>query len=216
MKRIMCYGDSLTWGYRAHADLSPPTRYAPGIRWTGVLAERVRDFAVVVEAGLSGRTTDLEDPEAPYRNGAAFLPVALRTHTPIDLVVLLLGTNDSKAVFARSGLQIAVSLAGLVRTVQSFTGPDAAGAPPPQVLLVAPPPVHPDPEAWIGRVFQGANDRLTALAAEAACFAAARGVAFLDAGRILVTGGADGIHFDEANNRTLGEAVAAEARRLFG
>ncbi|WP_116132773.1 GDSL-type esterase/lipase family protein [Tropicimonas sp. IMCC34043] len=215
MKRIMCYGDSLTWGYRAHSDGAPPTRFAPGARWTGVLADRVRDFAVVVEEGLSGRTTDLEDPEAPYRNGAAFLPVALRTHTPIDLVVLMLGTNDTKAVFRRSGLDIAVSLAGMVRTIQSFTGPDAAGAAPPQVLLVCPPPICPDADGWIDRIFAGANDRIGALSAALAAFAEGRGIDLVDAGQLLVTGGVDGVHFDEANNRVLGEAVAEEATRLL-
>lgn len=212
MKRIMCFGDSLTWGYRAASDGGPPTRYPASERWTGLLAEALRGEAVIVEEGLNGRTTDLDDPEAPYRNGAAYLPVALRSQTPLDQVVLMLGTNDSKAVFARRPLDIAVALAGLARQITSFTGPDAAGAPPPRLLMVCPPPVHPEPGSWFGQIFDGANDRLTALPALLANVAESRGACFLDAGQVVTTEGADGIHFSEANNRAFAAAVTEAVR----
>ncbi|WP_068118377.1 GDSL-type esterase/lipase family protein [Tropicimonas marinistellae] len=215
MKRILCFGDSLTWGYCATADDSAPGRYPAHQRWTGRLAAHFGADAAVVEDGLNGRTTDLDDPEAPYRNGAAALPIALRSQTPLDLVVLMLGTNDSKAYFRRTAVDIAVSLSGLTRQIAGFSGPDAAGAPAPKILLLSPPPVRPDPESWAGRLFEDANARLGPLPGHLSALAATREAGFLDVGRVLTTGGTDGIHFSEANNAALAEAVADAAAPLL-
>jgi lysophospholipase L1-like esterase len=89
MKTILCYGDSNTWGY------APGTgkRYLRHERWTGVLQQLLGSNAVVIEEGLNGRTTTLDDPTKPFRNGKDYLIPCLDSHAPLDLVVLMLGTE---------------------------------------------------------------------------------------------------------------------------
>jgi len=90
MKRILCYGDSLTWGFNPN-DWS---RYEPDQIWTGVLQNSLgNEFQVITEA-LPGRTTSFNSPFLPYRNGVESLPLILESHSPLNLVVFFLGIND--------------------------------------------------------------------------------------------------------------------------
>ncbi len=92
MKRILCYGDSNTWGY------IPGTcqRYPADVRWTGIMAEALGKDFQVIEAGLNGRTTVYDDPFSPILNGLSFLPMTLVQSMPLDLIIISLGTNDLK------------------------------------------------------------------------------------------------------------------------
>ncbi len=72
-KRILCFGDSLTWGWVPVADGMPTERFPRDRRWTGVLADQLGDRHVVIEEGLSARTTNIDDPTDPRLNGAAYL-----------------------------------------------------------------------------------------------------------------------------------------------
>jgi lysophospholipase L1-like esterase len=98
MKAILCYGDSNTWGY----DPVTKGRFPRDMRWTGVLRQSLGDDYLVIEEGLNGRTTVWDDPIEGYKNGAAYLVPCLTTHRPLDLVIIMLGTNDLK----RSSSQI--------------------------------------------------------------------------------------------------------------
>lgn len=121
MKTILCYGDSNTWGY------SPATqdRYGRDERWTGVLRNEIGEGYLVIEKGLGGRTTVWDDPvEGRHKNGETYLLPCLESHQPIDLVIILLGTNDLKRRFCVGAFDIAQGAGGLVRIVQkSETGP---------------------------------------------------------------------------------------------
>jgi lysophospholipase L1-like esterase len=86
---ILCYGDSNTWGYQA----ATAERLGRWERWPGVLQRTLGDVHVI-EEGQNGRTTVFDVPFEPDRNGLTYLPVALQTHHPVDLVVIDLGTND--------------------------------------------------------------------------------------------------------------------------
>src|SRR5690242_20379631 len=133
MRTVVCYGDSNTHG--AH----PVTgeRWPRDVRWPGVAAADLADVAHVVEEGLNGRTTLWDDPFAEGRNGKTHLLPCLRSHAPIDLLVIMLGTNDLKTIFARAAHEIALGAGTLVDiALASGTGP---GAGPPRVLLVSPP-----------------------------------------------------------------------------
>lgn len=90
MRHILCYGDSNTWGY------TPGTgeRHAPDVRWTGVLRRLLGEGWEVLEEGMNGRTTVFDNPMSQGRNGSAYLLTCLETHKPLDLVILMLGTND--------------------------------------------------------------------------------------------------------------------------
>ena len=134
MKTILCYGDSNTWGYNP----STGGRYPRDVRWPGVLRRELGDDYLVIEEGLNGRTTVWDDPIEGYKNGKEYLVPCLETHKPLDLVIILLGTNDLKVRFSVSAYDIANGAGALVQIVQkSEIGP---GGRAPQVLLLAPPP----------------------------------------------------------------------------
>jgi lysophospholipase L1-like esterase len=106
-KRILAYGDWLTWGWIPVHVAPPSRRYPPEGRWPGVMQEALGTGYEVIEAGLNGRTADLPDPTLPQisgsgLDGSADLPATLATHLPLDLVLIMLGTNDLKAMFDRS------------------------------------------------------------------------------------------------------------------
>ncbi|MGH3100205.1 MAG: GDSL-type esterase/lipase family protein, partial [Thermoleophilia bacterium] len=139
MKTIMCYGDSNTWGCIPLTGAEPPRRYGPADRWPGVLRRELGDGFWIVEEGLNGRTTVWDDPLEPFRSGKELLGPSLLTHQPIDLVIVMLGTNDLKIRFGASARDIAAGAGFLLDIVgASDCGPEGS---PPQALLVCPPPV---------------------------------------------------------------------------
>ena len=98
MKTVLCYGDSNTWGYIGGTG----ERFAPEVRWPGVLQAALGGAYRVIEEGLNGRTTVFDDSIEEGRNGETYLRPCLQTHAPIDLVILMLGTNDLKRRFSLS------------------------------------------------------------------------------------------------------------------
>ena len=212
-KTILCFGDSNTHG----ADPTGGPRYDLHTRWPGVLRDTLGAGYHVIEEGCGGRTTVHEDPIESLRsgskNGAAYLPACLNSHKPLDLVIILLGTNDLKPRFAVNASDIARGAGALVDlTLQSATGPDGAR---PQVLLIAPPPTTALDGLAFESMFAGAHAKSLALSRWYAAEASARGVAFLDAGTVIQSSPADGIHWDRAAHAALGAAVAAKAQRLL-
>ena len=136
MKTILCYGDSNTWGYIP----ASAARYARHQRWTGVLQDTLDgDFVVIEEEGLNSRTTVLDDPTKPFKNGKDYLIPCLDSHAPLDLVILMLGTNDLKHRFGMSAFDIGANVATLLGMVKQSACSCSGGAP--RILLMAPPPV---------------------------------------------------------------------------
>jgi lysophospholipase L1-like esterase len=210
MFTIVCYGDSNTHG------VHPVTRerFPRDVRWPGVLAADVVDIAVVIEEGLNGRTTLWDDPFMDGRNGQPYLLPCLRSHEPVDLVVLMLGTNDLKTIFGRHAHEIALGAGTLVdMALGSGTGPGGAA---PRVLLVAPPrlgELTDRSELWgfgEARLTSEALPRLYRNVAEL------KGVPFLDAAALVGADPADGVHLGADAHAVLGHAIAIEARRLLG
>lgn len=210
MPVVVCYGDSNTYGY----DIAGGGRFAPDVRWPGVLAAALGPGVAVIEEGLNGRTTIWDDPMLDGRNGRAYLLPCLRSHAPIDLVVIMLGTNDTKSIFGVGAPEIASAsgvLADLVRL--SGTGP-AGGAP--RVLLVAPPPIAgltDLSEVWGFGEARAKSERFSALYRTVAERA---GVSFLDAGQAAEVDPADGVHLTRAGHAALGRAIAGAVREILG
>jgi lysophospholipase L1-like esterase len=130
VKTILCYGDSNTWGY------NPATgeRFSRDERWPGVLRQELGEGYEIIEEGLCGRTTVWDDPIEGYKSGKEYLIPCLETHKPIDLVVIMLGTNDLKRRFSLSALDIANGAGVLVDIVlKSSAGPDEGA---PKVLVL--------------------------------------------------------------------------------
>ena len=113
MKTILCYGDSNTYGLKS--DLV--SRYPRNVRWTGILQEKLGSEYYVIEEGLGGRTTVWDDPVEDYKNGKKYLLPCLDSHKPLDLVIIMLGTNDLKSRFSVTPFDIGASMENLVKTI---------------------------------------------------------------------------------------------------
>ena len=207
MKSVLCYGDSNTWG----SDPAEATRRFPrDVRWPWVLQSELGDGFHVIEEGLGDRTTVLDDPLIPGRNGMATLVPCLEAHAPLDLVVIMLGTNDISypTVTASATADGAGMLAHLV--LRSVFGPDGIA---PRALLVCPPPVGPITE-W-AELYAGAEEKSRALPPLYEDVAERVGCEFLDAGAIVRNSPLDGWHIDGPEHRKLGVAIAAKVREML-
>ncbi len=214
-KSIMCFGDSLTWGWIPVAEGAPSRRYPVEQRWTGVMATALGDGYTVIEEGLCARTTSASDPNDPRLDGSAHLPVAVATHLPLDLVVLMLGTNDTKAIFRRTPFEIAYGMAKLVGQVASSAGDLGTVYAAPKCLVVAPPPLAPMPHPYFQGMFEGGYEKSVELNARYHDMADLMKADFFNAGEVVTTGGVDGIHFSVENNATLGKALAVKVKEVL-
>ncbi|MFN8377858.1 MAG: SGNH/GDSL hydrolase family protein [Anaerolineae bacterium] len=206
MKTIVCFGDSNTWGH----DPASGARFAYDVRWPGVMRASLGPDFLVIEEGMNGRTTVWDDPVEGHMSGLAYLTPCLKTHRPLDLLVIMLGTNDCKARWGLPASDISRSAGRLVDlALASDCGP--AGGPP-QVLLIAPPPIARLEGTLFESMFEGAEARSAQLGELYAQEAAIRGCAFLDAGQVIVSSPVDGIHLEAGEHRKLGEAVAEIVR----
>jgi len=214
-KSILCYGDSLTWGWIPVSEGAPTLRYPYKERWTGAMAAELGESYHIVEEGLSARTTSLDDPNDPRLNGSAYLPAALASHLPLDLVIVMLGTNDTKSYFHRTPYEIANGMAKLVGQIYASGGGVGAAYPAPKILVVAPPPLAPMPHPFFEGMFEGGREKTAALAAQYKAMADFMKVDFFNAGSVISTDGCDGIHFTAENNITLGKALAQKVIEIL-
>ena len=207
MKRILCYGNSNTWGSDPHTQ----DRFDANTRWTRVLSKALGSGYEVIEEGLNGRTTVWDDPIEGYKSGKDYLIPCLESHRPLDLAVILLGTNDLKTRFSLSAYDVAEGARVLVGIVQgSLAGVDGRS---PQVLLLAPPPITTLTE--YAEMFIGAEEKSKKFARYFAQIAQEMGCAFLDTGTVIVSSPLDGIHFEAGEHRKLGQAVALKVKELM-
>lgn len=206
---VLCYGDSNTHG----ANPIDGGRFGRDVRWPGVLARRLAGAANVVEEGLNGRTTICDDPFTSGRSGRDYLLPCLRSHRPIDVLVLMLGTNDVKPMFDAEPYQIALGMGSLVDiALGSGCGPQDG---PPRVLVVAPPRLGgltPESELW---GFRDRQAKVEALPALYATVASSRGVAFFDAGSVVAGDPADGVHLSAEAHAVLAAALDPLVRGLL-
>ena len=215
-KSILVYGDSLTWGWTPSEPITPSTRHPMADRWTSAMADALGEGYEIIVEGLSGRTTNIDDPNDPKLNGADYLPSALASHEPLDLVIIMLGTNDTKTYLERTPLEIALGAGELINMVHEMPGWDWTDYDPPQVLLINPPPLGETIDEGAQEIFdETSKEKSRALAEKYAAVAQMAGEHAFDAGSVIETDGVDGIHFTAEANRALGEAVAAEVERIL-
>lgn len=213
MKTILCYGDSNTWGHPPLKSLADPVRrYGPDERWTGVMRNRLGDGYAVIEEGLSGRTSVFDDPvEGVHKNGRTYLLPCLESAAPVDLVTIMLGTNDLKSRFAAPAFDIAWGVSQLAGMILNSTfGPDGGT---PKVLIICPPPLA--KLTALAELFVGADEKCRLLPGHYSDWAKLVGAGFLDAGQIIHASDGDGIHFELSEHHKLGEAVAAKVSEML-
>lgn len=217
--RILVFGDSNSWGWVPRDDDEPTVRYPAVVRWpermAADLARRHGPVDLVVDA-VSGRTTDVDDPntaefhpplDSRNFNGAQALPAVIAAHMPLDRVVIMLGTNDAKAAFARDARTIAHALVGIGVLAERCTGV-ATAYPRPKAFLVAPPPLGPLSDA-MAEDFIGGPEISRAVGPQVLSLAKAVGLAAVDAGAVVpAIRGVDGVHFTAEDHAAVAAAVA--------
>lgn len=134
-KRILCYGDSNTYGYE-------PTggRYDEHTRWPMRMQELLGAGYTVIEEGFNGRTCVFDDPvEGGYKSGIRYLPPCLMSHDPLDVVIIMLGSNDTKVRFGMTPMTIGQSMMQLVRVAKLYASNAAGEAS--HIIVAAPPKI---------------------------------------------------------------------------
>ena len=210
MKTILCFGDSLTWGFEA----GTWKRHAFADRWPNVLAGGLEGKAQVVEEGMNGRTTAYDDlTDAAELNGARALPILLKSHEPLDLVIIMLGTNDVKFAARCRAFDAALGMGRLVEIVQHFPYNPNYSAP--KVLVVSPPPLCETKDEYFNDTWGHAVEESKKFAYHYAKVAKERDVHFFDAGSVAKADPIDGGHLDVANTRAIGKALVAIVRPIL-
>lgn len=205
---MLCYGDSNTWG--APPEVDGGRRLPADVRWTGQLQRLLSEGFVVIEEGLGGRTTDVDYSagDRPGRNGRTYLVPCLLSHEPLDVVVLMLGTNDLKRQFHRSPDEIVAAVGRLMDDIAAHAV-DQENTPV-RIVLLSPAVLDDrvtalDPENPIYDAESVAKSR--ELAPRLRALAEARGAVFADAAQVAKVGD-DGVHLDRDSHRAMAELVA--------
>lgn len=206
MRTILCYGDSNTWGFRP----TDCNRHPWSTRWPGAMQLQLGSEYHVVEEGLCGRTTAWDDPLDQGLNGLTYLPISLLTHNPLDLLIIMLGTNDTKIRFNLTPYSIAQGAAELVQLAQRFE-PKI-----PHILLVSPAHIVPTASVENSLAFEGAIEKSKDLGKHYSYFARKLGCDYFDASSVIESSPLDGIHLDAQAHQKLGTCMHAEVMKIFG
>lgn len=204
MQHILVYADSLSWG------IVPGTRQRLPFeqRWPGALElallQQGRPVRVIEDC-LNGRRTVWDDPFKPGRNGLQGLAQRIEIHSPLALVVLMLGTNDFQSTHQNHAWHSAQGLAALVSAIRQ--APIEPGMPQPPILVVAPPPITVAREPVTPK-FEGGHLRCTGLAAALEQVAGSMDCHFFDAGQVVTASPVDGVHLDADQHALLAQALA--------
>jgi lysophospholipase L1-like esterase len=210
MRTIVCFGDSNTWGCPPFANIAQtPDRIAAELRWPNVMGSHLAEPAWIVEEGLSGRTTVFDDPiEGVHKNGTRTIIPLLESHAPMDLLILMLGTNDFKDQFMTSAYN---SARGMLTLIQMIKGHYALADDMPEILVVTPPSLTQaaEPAMW-GDAWRRCADHayyLEQVASRTGCF-------HFDANRV-VHAGVDGVHLEPDMHAILGMSLGREVRAIL-
>lgn len=207
MKQILCFGDSNTWGYDGESGRRLPW----GVRWTSLLQEKFSGEEVrIIEEGLCGRTTIFEDPLRDGRRGTALLPTILESHNPVDLVILMLGTNDCKTLFGASAEVIGKGIVRLLDQIEEYSTTA-------KTLLIS--PILLGEKVWqegYDREFSRPSvDVSKELGSAYEKIAEERNTGFLNAAAYVRCCDADQEHMDAEGHKVLAEAIYQRAKELI-
>lgn len=211
MKQVLVYSDSLTWG------IIPSTRkrFDFNDRWPGVM-ENVLNQDVsqvrVIENCLNGRRTVWDDPFKPGRNGLVGIEQIIEMHSPLSLVILMLGTNDFQSMHPHTAWHAAQGVKAIITSIQQ--APIEPGMAKPPILLVVPPRIR-LPKGPIAPKFQGAEIKCTGLSEQYSAVAKELNCFLFDAGSVTSSSEVDGIHLDKEQHHLLGKAIAEEVKVIL-
>ena len=203
-KRILCFGDSLTWGY----DPDTRTRFPAESRWPMVLQELLVEGWTVIEEGQSGRTIATEDPAEGEKNGLRYVIPCLESQSPLDLMIVMLGGNDLKRKFGYASIDIAGEMQILLEKIQSYNRFRMGDKM--KVLLMAPPVIGEEvSDPWLEDCFDFPRARKISreLAGWYVQLAEMYGCLYLDAAQVVRASTIDGVHLEAESHARLARAV---------
>lgn len=204
MEQILIYSDSQTWGIIPNTrNRLPFDKRWPGVFENALIAKgkNVR----VIEDCLNGRRTTWNDPFREGRDGSQGLAQVIEMHSPLRLVILMLGTNDFQCTHDINAFLSAQGTAKLINIIRK--APIEPGMPVPDIMVIAPPAIT-QPRGKTAGKFKNAEKRCVGLAAELEKIARGNSVHFFNAGSVIKASRVDGIHLDEDQHQILGEAIA--------
>lgn len=209
MYQILCFGDSNTHGYNGETQ----GRFPWEQRWTGILAQRLGTTYRVIEEGLNGRTTGFVEHGKKYRDPVPYLAPCMLSHMPLDLMAVMLGTNDTKPVFNVSPEEIARSMRKLMLRVRNYMRVKEQRG---RVLLIAPVPMTASVLSS-GIEFDLASvEKSRQLAPVYQSLAKELEVDFWDAGTAGIELCGDGCHFSGRGHRQFAKEMERQVKQLFG
>lgn len=205
MIRVLCYGDSNTHGRMPMRHAHDVGRHPPADRWPGVAQAILGKEFDLIEEGLPGRTTVHDDPfEGSHKNGLSYLRPCLDSHWPLDVVVVMLGTNDLKSRFGLMPNDIASGVDVLLNTINGVTNQVGMS---PKLIVVASVPIM--EVGWLGPLmFEGGASKSKGLAMAMKSVADQHGALFFDAGSVARVSSIDGVHLDTDDQRVIGRSLA--------
>lgn len=200
-KRVMCYGDSNTWGYDAVTD----GRFDEDTRWTALLQKNLGEDYTVIEEGLCGRTSVFEDPLNEGLNGLTHLYPCMMSQSPLDYLVVMLGTNDCKQRYSATPQNIAGGIRRLLTKAKQIP----AWRDEPKILLVCPAPIEPECEHALFAGEMGiCSERSRGLADEFCKCAKELDVKFWDSAEVVTMNKIDFMHLDAESHKRFADKVA--------
>lgn len=208
MKRVLIYGDSLTWG-RVPAKFE---RFGSDIRYTKVAQAELGTDYEIIEEGLRGRMLEGENPYFADRDGLEQFGPIFGSHAPLDLVVIFLGTNDANSKANKSTEEIVAGLDKYFELMDKWCQELQISKP--KILIVAPPLIRGD-SLKDTTMFEGAESKVGQLAEGYKKNAAAHGAKYLNAATVVQVSDEDGIHLDAKNNQKLGKVIATEIAAIL-
>ena len=206
MKNVLCYGDSNTYGYIPETGL----RYPKNIRWTGVLQNLLGKNFNVIEEGCNGRTTIFDDPIEGWKNGRDYLKPCLNSHKPIDIIIMMLGSNDLKDFFHASVEDIAAGVETLLKDIVEFTENKQEFVP--KIILVSPPEIGEGikDSPFYGSFKEDAIERSKEFPEHYKKVADANGCIFVDAASYIKPSEVDSLHLTPEAHKKLAEVFYKE------
>lgn len=209
-KRILCFGDSNTWG----AVPATGARYPEDVRWTGILQKELGEEYLVIEEGYNGRTSVHDDVVEGRLSGLTYFYPCCDSQSPLDLIILMLGTNDLKMRFGVSPETVAYGFGRYLDVLK--TVPMDGNKP--KVLLVSPifiNPAYKDNVLFYDMFGDEACERFRGLAKAYEAFAKANGLYYMDAAQYGEASVTDGVHMEPESHERLGMAFAGKVREIF-
>lgn len=205
MKHILFYGDSNTWGFVPGTDFE---RYPYEKRICGILQKCLGENVRVIEEALNGRMTAFDDPMNEQKNGLKQLPLVLDSNRPLDLVIIMLGTNDMKHYMHLSPTDSALGINKLIDVVKlSRCGIKRQC---PEILIISP-VCYVNSEQAFGRNFDGASDKTKGFKSAYQEICEERKVHFFDAASVAAPpAGGDGVHLDDTGAQAIAEALLGQ------